>query len=95
MLLKVAKAQAHLPATGPGNKSKAMLADATGPVEAWEPKLKRLAIHGCWPGQSQPPSLVKLSDDFKEFAVAFDDLKQSLEMAAPLLKTKGNKEEKQ
>jgi hypothetical protein len=39
--------------------------------------------------------LAKLSDDLKDFATAFDDLKQSLEMAAPLLKTKGNKEEKQ
>jgi hypothetical protein len=95
LLLKAAKTQAHLPTTGTGKKSKAMVAEAVSAVEAWEPKLKHLAIHGCWPGHSQPPVLAKLSDDLKDFAAAFDDLKQSLEMAAPLLKTKGNKEEKQ
>ena len=92
LLLKAAKAQANLPATGTGKKSKAMLADATGPVEVWEPKLKHLAIHGCWPGHSQPPALAKLSDDLKDCAVAFEDLKQSLEMAAPLLRAKDKQE---
>lgn len=95
LLLKAAKTQAHLPTTGTGKKSKAMVAEAVSAVEAWEPKLKHLAIHGCWPGHSQPPMCAKLSDDLKDFAAAFDDLKQSLEMAAPLLKSKGTKEEKQ
>ena len=54
--------------------------------------MKHLAIHGCWPGHSQPPALAKLSDDLKDFAVAFEDLKQSLEMAAPLLRANEKKE---
>jgi len=95
LLLKAAKTQANLPATGTGRKSKAMVAEAVSAVELWEPKLKHLAIHGCWPGHSQPPAVAKLSDDLKDFAAAFDDLKQSLEMAAPLLKSKATKEEKQ
>lgn len=92
LLLKAAKAQANLPTTGTGKRSKAMLAEAVGPVEIWEPKLKHMAIHGCWPGHSEAPAVQQLSQDLKEFAAAFDDLKQALEVAAPLLKAK--KEEK-
>jgi len=88
LLLKAAKAQANLPTTGTGKRSKAMLAEAVGPVEIWEPKLKHLAIHGCWPGHSEAPAVPQLAQDLKDFQTAFDDLKQALEVAAPLLKAK-------
>jgi len=57
LLLKAAKAQANLPITGTGKRSKATVAEASAPVELWEPKLKHLTIHGCWPGQCDPPTL--------------------------------------
>ena len=86
VLLKSAKTLNHLPASGMGKRSKDMLVETMGPVQQFEDKLKYLTIHGTLPGESKVQSSESIKAILKDYQGYFNDLKQALDMASPLLK---------
>ena len=86
VLLKSAKRLNHLPASGMGKRSKDMLVETMGPVQQFEDKLKYLTIHGTLPGESKVQSSESIKAILKDYQGYFNDLKQALDMASPLLK---------
>ena len=92
VLLKAAKCIAHLPQVGMGKKSKDMVQECMEPVQGFEAKLKHLSIHGTVPGQTEPMATDDIKELLKEFQAYFNELKQALDMATPLLKTKTQSE---
>ena len=92
LLLKASKVSAHLPATSMGNKHKASLTEFVDLIKEQETILKNITITGCMPMSNVPMDVRGLKTVLKDFQNCFNDLKQALDMATPLLKPKGNVE---
>lgn len=88
LLLKAAKVIAQLPNSGLGNKHKSNLQEFVEVVREYEEKLKHITIHGMLPKSSTPIDVPALKRILKEFQSHFVDLKQSVDMAVPLLKSR-------
>ena len=92
LLLKASKVSAHLPPTVMGNKHKANLIEFVELIKEQEAILKHITITGCMTMSNVPMDVRGLKAVLKDFQNCFNDLKQALDMATPLLKPKGSVE---
>ena len=86
LALSLSKAIAQLPATVLGSKDKDSLEEIDIVVKEQESPLKHIAINGALPGQSTAIGVNELKKVLESCQVRFDDLRKTLDMAAPLLK---------